>query len=340
MSNALKSGAVSFGRKLKKTARSSPVISRLAYNVWNASHFSNLFEHEQLLADAGRCDTYAQAIQACIKPGSVVVDVGTGTGLLAMLAARVEGTKVYAIDHSNLINLAEKVAIKNGFDNIHFIKTNSQTFKPDEKVDVILHEQIGDDLFEENMVHNLLDLKKRILKPDGIILPGRFKLYVEPVQVQPDFHTPFIDEINVHGLDFSLLKENAESENLIPRDYALRYMSPSGFEKRLTAPQPAIDIDLNKISSTDEMLREIEITRKFNQDGLMGGLGIWFDVVFNDDIQLSTSPFKRHTHWAHRLYRTPKIKARKGESISYKLTMPDLIEALTWSIDITSKPNP
>ena len=334
MANALKSSAISAARTLKKTAKSSPFISRLAYNFWNASHFSDLFEHEQLLADDGRCDTYAKAIKTMIKPGSVVVDVGTGTGLLAMLAARIEGTKVYAIDHSNLIHLSEKVARANGFENIHFIKTNSQTFTPDEKVDVILHEQIGDDLFEENMVHNLLDLKKRILKPDGIILPGRFKLYAEPVQIHPDFHTPFINEINTQGLDFSLLREEAAKENLIHRDYNMRYMSPSGFQASLTAPIPALDVDLNKITDTSDVPSEIELVREFSQDGLMGGIGIWFDIVFNDEISLSTSPFERHTHWAHRVYRTPSMKARNGETVSYKITMPDLIEALTWSIDL------
>lgn len=328
-----KLGMRSLVGQLKETAKSSPLLTRMAYNVWNASHFSNLFEHEQLLADDGRCDAYAEAITRNIKPGSTVIDVGTGTGLLAMLAARVEGTHVYAIDHSDFVTIAEKVARSNGFDNITFVKTNSQTFKPDSKVDVILHEQIGDDLFEENMVYNLIDLKNRILKDDGIILPGRFQLFVEPVIIHPDFHTGFITELNVHGLDFSLLQQEAVEGNFIPKDYHLRYMDGDGFEHMLTSPKPALDFDLNTMSSHEEIPTEIILDQTFIKGGLMGGFGIWYNIVFDDQTHLSTSPFERHTHWAHRIYRAPARQVNAGETIKYKLNMPDLIRALSWSVE-------
>jgi len=322
MSAMLQTSVRALGSSLKNTAKSSPFLTRVAYNLWNASHFSNLYEHEQL------------SIAAHIKPGSTVVDVGTGTGVLAMLAARVEGTHVYALDHSNMIDIAEAVARSNGIENITFVKTNSQNFKLDKKVDVILHEQIGDDLFEENMVHNLLDMKARLLKPDGIILPGRFQLFVEPVMLHPDYHTPMIDEINVHGLDFSALKKQAIESNLIPEDYKLRYMNPRGFQSCLTQPIPAIDFDLNQMTSSKDIPSEIEIKRDVIMDGQMAGFGIWFNIVFDDENHLSTSPFERHTHWAHRFYRTPSVQAKAGETINYKLTIPDLLRALTWRIEM------
>ena len=333
MGAILKLGMRSIVGQIKETAKASPMLTRMAYNVWNASHYSNLFKHEQLLADEARCDAYAEAITRNIKPGSTVVDMGTGTGLLAMLAARVEGTHVYAIDHSDFISIAEKVARSNGFDNITFVKTNSQSFKPDSKVDVILHEQMGDDLFQENMVYNLLDLKSRILKDDGIILPGRFQLFVEPVVIHPDFHTGFITELNVHGLDFSLLQKEAVENNFIPKDYYLRYMDGRGFKHRLTSPKPALDFDLNAMTSQEDIPTEIILDQTFIRDGRLGGFGIWYNIVFDDETQLSTSPFERNTHWAHRIYRAPARQVKKGETIKYKLSMPDLIRTLSWSVE-------
>lgn len=334
MAGAIKSGVSALAGSLKKTAKKSPTLRRIAYNVFNASHFSNLFEHEQLLADTVRCDTYAQAIAKHIKPGSTVIDVGTGTGFLAMLAARVPDTHVYALDHSNMIELAEKVARANGFENITFVNANSRSFTPDEKIDVVLHEQIGDDLFDENMVDNLLDLKHRVMVPDGLILPGRFQLFVEPVAMHPDFDIPLIDELKVQGLDFSVLGKEAATYGLIPDDYFLRFRSADAFGHKLTEPEPAVDFDLNQMQSASEIPDEIEFTRTIVADGRMSGFGIWFNCIFDEGNQFDTSPFSRHTHWAYRLYRAPAIACRAGDVVKYKLTMPDIRRAETWTIKV------
>ena len=68
MSVNLELGMRSLAGQIKETAKASPMLTRMAYNVWNASHYSNLFKHEQLLADKGRCDAYAEAITRNIKP--------------------------------------------------------------------------------------------------------------------------------------------------------------------------------------------------------------------------------------------------------------------------------
>ncbi len=117
---------------------------------------------------------------------------------MAILAAR-QGTKVYAIDHSDFIHVAEQIAKHNGIDNIQFLKMNSREFTCPEKADYILHEQIGDDLFDENMIVNLLDLKQRALKDNGVIFPGRFELFLEPVALKNDYPVPFIWETPVHA---------------------------------------------------------------------------------------------------------------------------------------------
>jgi len=332
MARGLKTVVGSLTGTLKNTAKKSPTMRRIAYNVFNASHFSNLFEHEQLLADAVRCDAYAAAITKHIKPGATVVDVGTGTGFLAMLAARIEGTHVYAIDHSNLIELAERVALANGFENITFVKANSRSFQPDEKIDVILHEQIGDDLFDENMVDNLLDLKKRVLKPGGRILPARFQLFVEPVIMDADFDIPFIGELNTHGLDFSLLEKEASGMGMIPDDYRLRFLGADAFKQPVAQVQPALDFDLNEMNSADEIPATIDLSRTAVRAGRMSGFGIWFNCIFDGDNAFDTSPFSRHTHWAYRLYRTPAVECKVGDQINYRLKMPDIRRALTWSI--------
>lgn len=319
---------------LKSLAKQNPALSRAVYNLYNRNEFNSLYEHEKMLGDRVRVDTYARGIEAIISDGAKVIDLGTGTGVLAMLAARKHGTHIYALDHSSFIEKAEKIARANGFDNISFHYTNSRKFTPPQKVDIVLHEQIGDDLFEENMVENLLDLKARALKPGGLILPGRFQLFATPVALHTDYHVPFIWEKDVHGLDFSLLKLEESTDPYDAGDYVLNYIAASACKAFLCDPKPIMEIDLNTISKSDEIPSEFSQTVTINSDENMDGLCIWFRTFFNDEISFDTSPFSRHTHWAHRLYRTPTRPVKAGQSLKCTLRIPQLVRANTWSFEV------
>jgi len=117
---------------------------------------------------------------------------------------------IYAIDHSDFISIASKIAQHNNFNNIEFIQTNSRDFETEVKFDALIHEQIGDYLFNENMIEKLLDLKNRLLKPNGRIFAGKFELYLEPVALKEEFNVPFIWENQIDGIDFTFLREYYE----------------------------------------------------------------------------------------------------------------------------------
>ena len=58
-----------------------------------------------------------------IKPGSVVVDMGTGTGIFALLACRLGARRVYAIEPDDAIQVAKEIAAANGCaDRIEFMQ--------------------------------------------------------------------------------------------------------------------------------------------------------------------------------------------------------------------------
>src|SRR5258708_1584452 len=118
--------------------------SEARYRDFNHRHFARFFEQERMLADKPRMDFYCAAINRHIHPGDRVVDLGTGTGILAAFAARRGAAKVYAIDHSKILKHAKTLAVHNGVKNVEFIATHSKEFTVDAPVDVILHEQMGD----------------------------------------------------------------------------------------------------------------------------------------------------------------------------------------------------
>ncbi len=98
----------------------------------------------EMMGDAVRMRAYAQALREAVRPGSVVLDIGTGTGIFAMLAARFGARRVYAIEPADAIQVARDIAAANGCaDRIEFIQGLSTEVSLPERADVIVSDLRG-----------------------------------------------------------------------------------------------------------------------------------------------------------------------------------------------------
>jgi protein arginine N-methyltransferase 1 len=306
-------------------ASKTPEASYREYNGWVFGHFG---EQERMLADRRRMDFYHAAISRHIRPGDRVIDLGTGTGILAAFASRAGAAKVYAIDHSRILRRARKLAAHNAVENVEFIATHSKDFGLKERVDVILHEQMGDWLFNEAMVANVIDLRDRLLKPGGRILPSRFELYCEPVKLKDERHVPFLWELNVHGYDYSCLDRNRPQEP----GYYHQHGSDLGLvECFLGRPEPALAFDLETLVEGD-MPRELHFSRRISTPGRMDGLAVYFCVRLDGDMELSSSPLdpNRAPHWGFLVLRTDREDFREGDVIDITLRAERWQEPDSW----------
>lgn len=323
-------------RKVRSFLKSSPAVRKLMgdaadYADSNADQFTDLFWHEVMLADRVRVDAYAEGIARNVSGTDVVLDLGTGTGLLAMLAARQHPKKVYAIDHSRFIEVAKRIAIHNGCGDIEFVPVSSRDFRPAEPIDVVVHDQLGADIVNENMLANMADLKQRgLLSESCRFLPGRFELFVEPVSLKPDGRIPFIWEQPVHGLDFSLLRDESDQLARYMRfDYRSRY-TQGAVEQFLGEPAAALEIDMNRGQFT--MGNEVKLVREVVRDGTLDGFCLHFIAYFDDQSWFTTSPLEPLTHWRNRIFRVPRRHCRVGDTIAYRATMPDVLNPDGWSV--------
>jgi len=199
-------------------------------------------------------------------------------------------------------------------------------------VDIILHEQMGNYLFDENMIDNILDLKRRILKKTGRVLPGKFELFLEPICLREEYRTPYLWENNTYGIDFTFLKNSEEYSNyLLPSKLTIEHSAVDHF---LCEPQPVMSFDLNTIDDQNEIPNHIEISKKVVGTGKMDGFCLYFKVIFDDEIHFDTSPFSSNTSWMHPLFRTERRHYDQGEYISYTFTMDVLAKWETWSISV------
>jgi len=131
--------------------------------------------HADMLHDAARTRVYAEAI-ARHAPGRRVLDIGTGSALLAMMAARTGAERVYACEADpRLAMTAREIVAANGLsDRIVILPSHSARLKAadlDGGVDLVLSELFSQDLLGEGLLPTLADARRRLCLPGAIFLP-------------------------------------------------------------------------------------------------------------------------------------------------------------------------
>jgi protein arginine N-methyltransferase 1 len=101
-------------------------------------------EHRQYLADQSRLAAFQAAVASVVRPGHVVLDLASGTGIMGLLACVAGAARVYSIEMGGMIAVAREVARAIGYgDRVVFIKGYSTHVELPEKIDVVVADQIG-----------------------------------------------------------------------------------------------------------------------------------------------------------------------------------------------------
>jgi type I protein arginine methyltransferase len=286
--------------------------------------------HEHMLADSVRLGAYRAAIERYVNSRDCVADIGTGTGVLAFLAAARNPRKVFAVERSKLLlDYARAAAAANGIDNVSFIASSSHKFRPAEPIDVIIQEQMGIGLFDEGMVESIIDVRDRCLKPGGKILPARFEFYLEPVQLLAEECVPMVWERPISGFTFP--RPLTKSPEASFREIARRQI-----DFPLCQPSPAFAFDLTTLTR-DELPRRFSVRKPVKRLGQLDGICIYFRAIFDNEIAFSTGPDAVRTHWPMLFYRTPARAYQPSQIFSLEVEVPDLSDYLEWSWHVGSE---
>ena len=134
--------------------------------------YAEIEVHRTMICDRVRTHAFRRAIDAVVRPGDVVLDVGAGSGILSAFAARAGAARVYAVERTAVAALAEELAIANGVGEIvEVIHGDVTDIALPERIDVIVSEWLGGFGIDEGMLVPVIAARDRWLKPGGVMIP-------------------------------------------------------------------------------------------------------------------------------------------------------------------------
>jgi hypothetical protein len=270
--------------------------------------------HMLMLDDRGRTKGFCHALRSTVLPGDVVVDIGTGTGVLATCAAMAGARKVFAVESSGIAEVAARVFEANGVaDRVTLLRDRSTRVTLPERATVLVTETIGNDPLDEQMLEIVADAKRRLLTPNARIIPSAIEIYGIAVDIPRTvlerhvFTKRKIDSYRAeYGIDFGPLEQ-----------HRLSCSEPIMLDSRDVATWPLGEpVLLAAIDMTGpfETVIATQATTRISRDSQSLGVMLAFRATLAPGVFLSTLPddFDPTSHWAHALFPAFDCPAVKG----------------------------
>ncbi len=236
--------------------------------------------HISMLNDKNRTQKFIEAIRETVKEGNVVVEIGTGSGVLAIAAARAGAARVYTIEAGAMARTARKIIDETEVaGKIQLLQGWSHQIELPEKADVLIGEIIGNDPFCENILQAFDDARRRMLKPDARIIPPRLKVFGLPVEVSDSLlKLRALTKENLenwkqwYNIDFSHL-----ADNINYKDNKMLSLNAEKAKQLKVLGEAFLlaDIDFHVFQ---DLIIEKTITSKLSQNGHLNGLLIYFEL--------------------------------------------------------------
>lgn len=280
--------------------------------------------HGAMLRDDVRLEAYVRALEATVERGSVVVDIGTGTGVLALVACSLGASRVYALESGDVIQLARQAVRDNGFDDrIELIQEVSTRVGLDERADLVVSDLRGVLPLFRRHLPSIVDARERFLAPGGRLLPRRDELWAAPVEasaVYDGLTDPW--ERSPRGVDLS-----AGHRLAIHRWCRIRAVP----EQLVAAPRRWIGLDYERLVDADV---GGDLTWRAERTASVHGLLIWFETRLTEDIGFSNAPGEPETIYGQAFFPWPRpLEIEGGDRIEASIHADLVGEDYVWRWD-------
>ena len=277
--------------------------------------------HHSMLADEVRTSCFLRAIMETVRAGDVVVDIGTGTGVLSLFAVLAGASRVYSIEREPIIEIAREIASHNGLaESIVFLEGSSLDIELPEKADVLITETIGNVAFDEGIITWVADAKKRFLKPGAALVPQRVDVVASLVSVPRDYAAVERWSQSLLTLDFSPLSRIV-CNNVLPVD-----LSPAAI---VTPPAVVFGTDF----AAEPELLSGSVQGEVLKDAVVHGIGLWFRSSLTPSLSLTNQPPNPVPSWEQGfLPLNAPIEVHAGDQLQFEISSSGSGAEWTWQV--------
>ncbi|KAK6945058.1 hypothetical protein RJ641_026160 [Dillenia turbinata] len=309
--------------------------------------YAFLYHQKEMLSDRVRMDAYYNSIFSNKHHfvGKTVLDVGTGSGILAIWSAQAGARKVYAVEATKMAEHArELVKANNVQDVVQVIEGSMEDVTLPEKVDIIISEWMGYFLLRESMFDSVIFARERWLKPNGIMYPSHARMWMAPIrtgltdQKKHDYDGTmedwlyFVDDTkNYYGVDMSILTKPFDAEQ---RKYYLQTSLWNNLHPDQVIGTSAVIKEIDCLTATVNDILQVRATFSSSitaEDTRLCGFTGWFDVHFRgrkenpaqQEIELTTAPSMDNcTHWGQQVFllHSP-VRVHEGDDMIVNFSM-------------------
>lgn len=276
----------------------------------------------RMIRDDLRMTAYHEALQQAIQPGDVVIDIGTGTGIHALLACQLGASKVYAIEPAKAIEVAKETAKANGYsDRIQFIQDISTNLIFPEKADVIISDLHGVMPWYHQHIPSLIDARQRLLKPSGCLLPEEDRLWGGIVQAD-ELYNSYVQPWNETHYGFNLQAGIKVMTNSWGRGRAEK-------DQFLTASRHWHTLNYHTVSDPN---LNATLSWEVEKAGTGHGMMLWFDTTVIPGVTLTSAPYEPEIAYGSAFFPwSEPVSLEKGDRIEVQLRADLTGQSYTWS---------
>ncbi|XP_076028884.1 protein arginine N-methyltransferase 1-like isoform X2 [Oratosquilla oratoria] len=273
--------------------------------------------HHEMLSDKVRTESYRDALMKNSEAlaGKNVLDLGCGTSILCMFAAKAGAASVTGVDMSEVVYHAMDIVKENELDKIITIrKGKMEDLEFEHNFDFIVSEWMGYFLLFEGMLDSVLYARDKHLNAGGMLLPNRCTMHMVGLE-DLDSHTKLISFWNnIYGFKMTCMR------NEVIKEASTEVVKG---EHVITSAAQIADFDLMKITPQDTEFKT-SFSLQVSRDGHVTGFVGYFDTYFDlpHPVSFSTGPHAPPTHWKQTVFylAEPRV-VKKGEMLDVSISV-------------------